>query len=86
MSAGRKSARITPFDGDAFFTSAMMPDEPAAIFARRLASKPRRPARSSASPSTSARRLARSRCFFCGGDFVCFDREDFVQDIGHEWT
>src|SRR5471030_169553 len=64
MSAGRKSARSTPFDGEAFFTSVITPAWPAAILPRRLASKPRRPARSSALLSTSARRLARLRCFF----------------------
>src|SRR5476649_677753 len=64
ISAGRKSARRTPFDGDAFFTSVMTPAWPAAILARMLASKPRRSARNSALASTSSRRLAKPRCFF----------------------
>src|SRR3954453_19214181 len=63
MSAGLKSARSTPLEGEAFFTSAITPAWPAPMLSRRLFSKPRMARRASLSASTSRRRLARSRDF-----------------------
>src|SRR3954453_16086368 len=54
MSAGMKSARSTPLLGLAFFTSAMTAAWPAAIFARRAASKSRVSTRVKASSRTAS--------------------------------
>src|SRR6476620_10762100 len=72
MAAGWKSGRSTPFDGEAFFTSAITPARPASMLRRRLASKPRRLPRSSLSPSTSRRRLYRSRYFLAAATSSAF--------------